>query len=286
MAVAGGFSGFSQASTQQMAAQVAAAKATADQVLRDMRARSEGGGAGHEKSSSSRMSADLQVTAEKVVGRHIVEHLMTPEHRLMLEQESGAQVEWSLGDRKAKLTGSRKAISTAARFLDRVQMHCHWGASRDKVRRLLRRSQGIESVLVRLSPMTVNHLLPAQKTFSGSETTLTMGKDKQNDVVIQDAAVSRHHCVISFEPAKGGIYVADLSTNGTYLNGVRLPSKKLAGKVLLSHGDELLFKDPAAGDAEFGYICNLNEISVKAEVRLEAPRRLLTPEEQSTAIGY
>lgn len=74
------------------------------------------------------------------------------------------------------------------------------------------------------------------------------------------------------------MYVLNTSTNGTFLNGQRLPSKTV-GKVLLSHGDELLLKDPAMGEQEFGYIVNLNELHVKEDVKLEAPRRLLTAEE-------
>ena len=43
--------------------------------------------------------------------------------------------------------------------------------------------------------------------------------------------------------------IIDCSTNGTYLNGLRLPPKT-TGKVLLSHGDELLLQDPNNGDQE------------------------------------
>jgi len=70
--------------------------------------------------------------------------------------------------------------------------------------------------------------------------------------------------------------VLDLSTNGTFLNGIRLPGKQV-GKVLLSHGDELLLKDPAGGEQEFGYIVNLQEVFARDETKFAAPRRLLTP---------
>eukprot|EP00415_Alexandrium_ostenfeldii_P004728 UN4728 len=128
--------------------------------------------------------------------------------------------------------------------------------------------------------MSVDKLVPAEKMLNAKEHKMTIGKEKNNDVSIHDAVVSRHHCLLSFDEAKGAVYVTDLSTNGTYLNGTRLPSKKL-GKVLLSHGDELLLKDPKTGDMEFGFICNLKEVRVQQEVRLEAPRRLLSPDESS-----
>merc|ERR1711920_21675 len=102
----------------------------------------------------------------------------------------------------------------------------------------------------------------AEKMFGAKETKMTIGKDKKNDVVITDQVVSRQHCCLSFDEGKGAVYVTDLSTNGTFLNGTRLPSKKL-GKVLLSHGDELLLHNPASSNAEFGYIVNLNVVSSK-----------------------
>merc|ERR1711957_628975 len=134
------------------------------------------------------------------------------------------------------------------------------------------------------SPMTVNKLKSAEKMFNSSQTQMSMGKDAQNDVVIKESVLSRHHCCITFEPAKGVVYIVDLSTNGTFLNGTRLPSKKL-GKVILSHGDEILFRNPEHGDTEFGYICNLTEVSVRQETKLEGPRRLLSAEEQSSNKG-
>eukprot|EP00435_Cladocopium_sp_Y103_P002909 s1216_g1.t1 len=75
--------------------------------------------------------------------------------------------------------------------------------------------------------------------------------------------------------------VIDCSTNGTFLNGFRLPPKT-TGKVLLSHGDELLLQDPANGDQEFGYVVNIQELNVRERAKLQAPRRLLTTEESAT----
>merc|ERR1712187_869318 len=109
--------------------------------------------------------------------------------------------------------------------------------------------------ICRLSPM--NTLRPAQKMLNASQPIMSIGKDKQNDVVIPDPIISRQHCVLELDPERGAVYALDCSTNGTFLNGVRLPSKQL-GKVLISHGDDLTFKDPASGDQEFGYVVNLN----------------------------
>lgn len=212
------------------------------------------------------------------VPKDLVEYLMTPEHRQLLTEESGADVEWVPDDRQVDLRGSAEQVRRATRLIQRVVMHTRWGKSDEKVRRLLR-PRIIESTICRLSPM--NTLRPIEKLLSGPSPLLSIGKDRQNDAVIPDPIISRHHCIIELDSERGAVYAIDCSTNGTYLNGLRLPSKH-AGKVLLSHGDELLFKDPGAGEPEFGYIVNLNELHVRAETRLEAPRRLLTAEEMSS----
>jgi pSer/pThr/pTyr-binding forkhead associated (FHA) protein len=51
---------------------------------------------------------------------------------------------------------------------------------------------------------------------------VTIGQSSQNDVVLADDSVSRHHARLEYEA--GSWLVSDLgSTNGTYLNGDRLP---------------------------------------------------------------
>jgi len=245
-------------SEQAIAAEVAAAKASTDQLLKTMGLKVD-----TQTMSFSKLAMDGQQSKNVPVGKRLVEHLMTPEHRQLLTEETGADVEWVPEESKVKLQGSAEQLKRASRLLARVEMHCHWGSSEAKVSKLLRRQQ-VQSVLCRLSPMTVDKLFPAEKMFNGKETKMSIGTDKKNDVAIQDAVVSRHHCLLSFDAAKGAVYVTDLSTNGTFLNGTRLPSKKL-GKVLLSHGDELLLKDPKSGDMEFGFICNLKEVRVRAD---------------------
>lgn len=274
--------GFSEATTFQIAEQVALAKVSTGLLLREMKKikTDDSDDEINKDSKSLRLQEETQEKVRLPVSKTIVPYLMTPEHRIQLVKESGAEVEWFPGESKVNLVGSRKSISTAKRFLARIEMHCRWGVTVDKVSRLLRRHQGVESVLLRLSPMTVNKLLPAEKMFNMKQTTLTIGKDPKNNVVVSDVAISRQHCVVVFDHHKGSVYVTDLSTNGTFLNGVRLPSKKL-GKVVLTHGDELLFRDPASGDSEFGYTCNLHIVSQKAEVELKAPMRLLTADETS-----
>mmetsp|Transcript_4163 Transcript_4163/g.7067 ORF Transcript_4163/g.7067 Transcript_4163/m.7067 type:complete len:320 (+) Transcript_4163:97-1056(+) len=227
----------------------------------------------------SKLSRDAEPNRRVPVSKDLVETLMTSAHRQILTEESGADVEWSPETGEVLLRGSPEQVNKATRLVQRVTTHCMWGRSEQKVRRLLK-PQMVESVICRLSPM--NALRPAERILSGAAPFLVIGKDKQCDVVIVDQVVSRQHCIVELDQERGAVYAIDCSTNGTFLNGIRLPSRD-SGKVLLSHGDELLLKDPASGDMEFGYIVNLNELHVKAEVKLEAPRRILTQEEMATS---
>jgi len=227
--------------------------------------------------SSSFPSKDIPVP------RELVEFLMTSEHRHILMEESGCEIEWEPEDSKVLLRGSAEQIKTATKQLQRVLVHCNWGRSEAKVTRLLR-PRFVESALVRLSPM--NTLPSGSKTLSVAVPVLCVGKGNNNDVIINKNMISRKHCMLELDPKRGAIYAIDLSTNGTFLNGVRLP-KKESGKVLVSHGDELMMQDPSIDDG-FGYIINIQELRVREAVKMTAPRRLMTAEESIShfPVGY
>ena len=71
------------------------------------------------------------------------------------------------------------------------------------------------------------------KTFDLDRGELTIGRDIHNDIVINDAEVSRHHARLV---AQGGGYVLEDmgSTNGTFVNGQRL-----MGPHMLRLGEEI-----------------------------------------------
>lgn len=71
--------------------------------------------------------------------------------------------------------------------------------------------------------------------FLPSEGLTTFGRITENDIVIRDDAVSRHHAEMLFNPDSVTLSIRDLgSTNGTYVNGKRI---KVA--VQLEHGDQV-----------------------------------------------
>ena len=55
------------------------------------------------------------------------------------------------------------------------------------------------------------------------DTIITVGRSKQSDIAIpKNLYVSKHHCEIYYDSEKDRFYLEDYSTNGTYVNGVRL----------------------------------------------------------------
>jgi len=81
--------------------------------------------------------------------------------------------------------------------------------------------------------------------FSGDSAPLTVGRASQNDVAIDgDEFASARH--VRFEPRRDGVWVHDLgSTNGTYVNGVRIDgARRLAPGDVIRVGETDLRFDP------------------------------------------
>jgi transcriptional regulator with GAF, ATPase, and Fis domain len=73
---------------------------------------------------------------------------------------------------------------------------------------------------------------------------LRVGKAADNDVVIADESVSRHHCEIA--PAETGVRVTDLdSTNGTFVEGTRVTEAVACVGSVLRAGDVRLALRPS-----------------------------------------
>jgi pSer/pThr/pTyr-binding forkhead associated (FHA) protein len=64
---------------------------------------------------------------------------------------------------------------------------------------------------------------------------ITIGRESDNDVVVDNKLASRHHAVI--QKIKDAYFVKDTnSTNGTFVNGVKIPADKY---VKLNPGDKI-----------------------------------------------
>jgi len=191
------------------------------------------------------------------VPRDQADVLMTDVVRqLFLEASGVSDVQWDRGKSLAILTGTKVKLDMVEKQLQRVIAHCNWGASEQKIRSVLNPRKDLKTARCRLSGM-VPALKDFSKTLSAEQPQLTIGTDPSNHLRVRGPLLSRTHVLFEFSPERGAVYVIDCSTNGTFLNGKRLPAKA-SGKVLLWHGDELLFQEPGSkGDSEFGYMVNL-----------------------------
>jgi ABC transport system ATP-binding/permease protein len=96
--------------------------------------------------------------------------------------------------------------------------------------------------------MTVRQGPVPGKVFDLVKDVLTIGRDMNNDVVINDAEVSRNHGRLTSQ--SGGYLIEDLaSTNGTFVNGQRL-----IGPKLLNPGDVVGFGETIV--LEYSYIAD------------------------------
>ncbi|CAE7498789.1 Prdx6 [Symbiodinium natans] len=152
--------------------------------------------------------------------------------------------------------------------LRRIAWACQWGCSSAKVFALLaeRPAKPLNSIVLRLAA-TSSRLSSHDAKLSAKMRKLRMGTQAGPGMLVLEGitGLSRKHCTITFEPDKGACYVQDVSTNGTYLNGKRLPRPPYKNpsdaRVRLFHGDELLFKLRSEDAEELGYVINLVELS-------------------------
>ena len=95
--------------------------------------------------------------------------------------------------------------------------------------------------------VTSSGVLDTGEEYELDASPLTIGRGGQNDVMIDaDEFASARH--VRIEPRRDGVWVHDLgSTNGTFVNGVRLdrPRKLVSGDVVRAGETELRFEDNA-----------------------------------------
>jgi DNA-binding NtrC family response regulator len=128
------------------------------------------------------------------------------------------------------------------RLSDTVQPTCERQGPKTERLELTTRSAA------RLSLLVGNGSNAKRVYFDGCP--IHIGSAPDNDLVLQDKAVSAKHC--RFEPAEAGLVIRDLgSRNGTYVNGVRVIT------ALLSEGSQVrvgrtALRVTARSDAAFG----------------------------------
>jgi pSer/pThr/pTyr-binding forkhead associated (FHA) protein len=108
-----------------------------------------------------------------------------------------------------------------------------YGVARALIRDLRQAAREPGTELGRLVVVTSPSGEPAQGTSIGLDAIMTLGRDVNNAVVVDDQFASAQHAVLTFRGRTW--YLEDLaSTNGTFVNGVRVD-----GVSPLGFGDEL-----------------------------------------------
>ena len=81
------------------------------------------------------------------------------------------------------------------------------------------------------------HVIPLESTQ------LTIGRGLNNDVILEDTRVSRHHAQLRYRARR--FWIADIgSTNGTFVNDEQVAERSLRdGDVISLGGLELTFKE-------------------------------------------
>jgi pSer/pThr/pTyr-binding forkhead associated (FHA) protein len=81
------------------------------------------------------------------------------------------------------------------------------------------------------------HVIPLESTQ------LTIGRGLNNDVILEDTRVSRHHAQLRYRARR--FWLSDLgSTNGTFINGEQVAEQALRdGDTISLGGLELVFKE-------------------------------------------
>ncbi len=105
------------------------------------------------------------------------------------------------------------------------------------------------TVQMQVSPQTGRRAMLLLNTPDGphpiplESTLLTIGRGLNNDIILEDTRVSRHHAELRYKTRR--FWVTDLnSTNGTYINGERISEADLRnGDVLSLGGLELTFRE-------------------------------------------
>lgn len=197
------------------------------------------------------------------------EALLHPDNEPRLLARTGLAAACLNQDGLVVLRGhSRKGLMKALGQLRRVAYHCQWGCSQAKVAALLceRPSRPVHTMVVRLAA-TSSKLQSFEARLTTKVRKLRIGTQASTCQLVVEGipGLSRRHCTITLEPAKGSCYVQDLSTNGTYLNNKRLPRPPYKNlhdaRVRLFHGDELFFRLRSQEAEELGYVVNLLELS-------------------------
>lgn len=112
-----------------------------------------------------------------------------------------------------------------------------------------------KAIALRLEPLKPG-LPDFERVLSEDRQSVTIGSKRGSvDLLVVDEAVSKRHCVLSLMAAHGdlALSIVDHSTNGTFVNGKRVPQK--GKRFRIRSGDSFQVKD-ASLEEDVGWKCD------------------------------
>lgn len=97
--------------------------------------------------------------------------------------------------------------------------------------------------MVQTAPINAHLLINGKKTFRLTETMMTMGRERDNHIIIDDSYASRHHAQLRL---RFGVYTLfdTNSRSGTYVNNVQIKEHRLqSGDVIRIGKTEMIYLD-------------------------------------------
>jgi DNA-binding NtrC family response regulator len=96
---------------------------------------------------------------------------------------------------------------------------------------------------LRKAKLVVNPGLPRQTEYVLDQNVITIGTFADNDIILEDETISRHHCRI-VQQDEDYLIVDPGSTNGTFINGVRIREAYLAPGLIITVGNTQIQFNP------------------------------------------
>eukprot|EP00931_Biecheleriopsis_adriatica_P116004 TRINITY_DN9171_c0_g1_i1.p1 TRINITY_DN9171_c0_g1~~TRINITY_DN9171_c0_g1_i1.p1 ORF type:complete len:259 (-),score=67.90 TRINITY_DN9171_c0_g1_i1:121-864(-) len=144
-------------------------------------------------------------------------------------------------------SGSSPSVKTAQQLLPPAQVYGF-----DSSQRLESKGTKGKAIALRLEPLKPG-LPEFEKVLGEHKQEVVIGSNRGRvDVVVHDDAISKKHLSLSLVGIHGelALSILDHSTNGSYLNGNRLPAKNKRFRI--RSGDKLTLKAPSL-DEDYGW---------------------------------
>ena len=111
---------------------------------------------------------------------------------------------------------------------------------------------------------------------------ITIGKANDNEYVVNDPSVSRHHAQLTYEE-EGHWILEDLgSTNGTFVNGIQIARKQVTSKDVIKLGDSYVLNLAEVLKAnndyseEFAALKQVYDNYIQAKIKIQSSNQFKT----------